>query len=361
MTNVRFKKNLWLASALAAALQGPVASAACLSGTLGAEAGAVDVHPVSCPSGTDKLAYRVRNATASSPKLSAQASKDAKAANTTDSVAGDASFSPVAFVDEADGSGTYNITVDKSSAAAAPVSYRLFYQCQTATSALEDAAACDGQIAPLTLTPPSIALEAAEGEIAANTLQIEQGCYSGGAARPVIAYSALFPADDTNADSFRSDNDAPVDLADVIANGGGLAGLMAPAQDKSTFSAQTLKLDSSGKTIGLQGTKGRLPTDLTGQVPFVFTAPNFRAESCARRLLVKIAVAEVCRRTDPPAVGDVNLWIPNQTTKFSNGALIPEADNSARSGVPATLTVNRTTPLDAGCNGGYDVTVWPAD
>ena len=343
-------KNIVVAASLAVAMgHGLLASADTLTGALTASASAVNVHSIGCAAGTYLLSTQVRNDSASTPKLSAQTNKGAKATNTTDPASGDSGFSPEAIL--ANGSGTYFVTVSKSGAGAA--SYTLEYSCRS----FQDA-----------LVPTAVTEVVDEGQTAYNALNIQQGCRTGllGAngtekIRPVIAESVVLPGDDATSDSFRSDTGAPVNLSDVIANANGLAGLVEAVQIKTLFPAQGMKFDGSGNSIGFHGSKGKLQTNLTGRVPFRFTAPTFKPESCAKRLLVKIAVADICQAGATKGPGQVNLWIPNDTAKFMDSNAIPGSDGTPHSGLPATLIVNRTSALDAGCGAGFDVTVWPTD
>ena len=334
--------------------QAPIIGAETLSGTLAADAGAIKVHPVDCPGGTYLLASQILNGTESAPSLSTQSVKGKKATNSTDPTAGDGNYSPLAF--NVGGSGRYYLTVTKWGNGSAD--YTVQYYCRTLSEVL--------QAGLLSVVPPQVANEAREGATTYHTLDIGQGCQTTAVdangvfkVNPVIAESVLFPSAVESGE--RSDTGEQVALQDVISNADGSIGTVSPIQNKSIFKSQDRKLDAGGNVIGFHGVRGNLKTNLVGRVPFAFTAPTFNAASCAKRLLVKIAVADICKTGNKLDIGKVNLWIPDTTSKFSDSTLIPGSDGTVHSGFPATLVINRATALDAGCGAGYDVTVWPGD
>jgi hypothetical protein len=135
-------------------------------------------------------------------------------------------------------------------------------------------------------------------------------------------------------------------------------------QDRSVFRAQQVKSDALGNSIGFSGTAGALDVTVVARIPFQFAAPKFVANSCARRLLVKVAIADVCVLgsgvTDSVKLGKLNLWIPDNGSQY---AVLGKAQGVDGIGAPATLTVNRnvaTNPLPAACGAGIDVTVTPS-
>jgi len=325
-----------------------------ISDNLPDDAGAVDVHSVDCPGGSYLLSTKIRNTTESAPLLSTQSVKGKKATNTTDPVSGDTNYSPSAY--NVGGSGNYAVTVTKSGRGT--VDYTLDYSCRTLSEVLASGL--------LSVTPPQVRNEAREGQTTSHDLLIGQGCQTatfspGGSFKtnPVVAESVLFPT--ATSTGIRSDNGQQIPLNEVISNEKGLAGSVALIQDQSIFRRHDLKLDDSGNTIGFQGIRGKLDTDLIGRVPFTFTAPSFVPSSCANRLLVKIAVADICKARGKPDLGTVNLWIPGTTARFPNSLLILGSDGSPRSGLPATLVINRADPVQPSCGAGYDVTLWPGD
>lgn len=202
-----------------------------------------------------------------------------------------------------------------------------------------------------------VADEMTEGRSAFNKLTIEHGCENPttGKSLPVIAQSVVFPT--TNPVVTRSDGSASPGLNAEIKNANGLAGLITLVQDKSIFRQQREILDSNDNAIGFFGTRGSLHPDLMGLVPFHVVPVTFLSTSCAKSMLVQVAVADICSRTFPPKAGTANLWIPAATSKFNKSGI----DGI---GTPAVLTIKRnldTNPLPAHCGDGYDVTLTPTE
>jgi hypothetical protein len=192
---------------------------------------------------------------------------------------------------------------------------------------------------------------------------------------PVIAQSVVFP---NAADSVWTKLDAtgaPVGnlaISDVIQ---GAAFALAPGlvQDKNVFSIQQKVLDSLSNVRGFHLKGGKLQADLIGLIPFKVTAPKFVVASCVKSLKVRIAVANWCKTI---AQNNANLadkdrradfWLGKATTKFNDPAVIEVIANWTATPPVApywpTLTINRdlvANPMDASCNGGYDVAVEPS-
>jgi len=200
--------------------------------------------------------------------------------------------------------------------------------------------------------------QATEGRSSFHALVIGHGCEEPQQAKtaPVTAQSMILPT--LKPVITRNDTGELLQWTDVIEDeaGTGLAGRVELIQDRNIFKAQYPIRDEIGNTLGFYATGGTLQVDALGMVPFRFAAVSFVPSSCARRLLIRLAVAEVCSMTFPPRPGTANLWIPATTTRFRNPMLI---------GNPATLIVNRDLvanplPTSANCNGGFDVNVAPS-
>ncbi len=207
--------------------------------------------------------------------------------------------------------------------------------------------------------------QAIEGKNAYNALQIGHGCENPGNGKtyPVIAESVVFPT--INPIVTRSDGTPTTleaEITDFSAHSHdpfiiGLAGKAALVQDRSIFAAQNETYDANGNVIGFNGIKGNLQTNLNGLVPFRFKALTILPTSCAKRILVQIAIADICKLNFPPKPGTANLWIPANTAQFTDTTI----DGI---GAPATLTINRDLaahPLDPSCGEGYDVTITPSN
>ncbi|MFO1250653.1 MAG: hypothetical protein U1E77_05795 [Inhella sp.] len=129
------------------------------------------------------------------------------------------------------------------------------------------------------------------------------------------------------------------------------AGIAQLIQNKDIFSKQKEKVNASGQVIGFESTEGSLSPDLHGLVPFRTAGITFPADSCATKLVVRVAIADICQ-----ANGAKNLWIPSVTPKYAD----PAVDGI---GSPASLTFNRDltkNPLQASCGAGYTFTVTPS-
>lgn len=206
------------------------------------------------------------------------------------------------------------------------------------------------------LAHTTIKLQQTEGVRDDNALRIGHGCEDD---RDVIAQSVVFPTD-APVLTLADPNAVVPALADVIAQGS-LAGLAQSIQDRSIFEMQTEIVDENGNVLGFQARKGRLAHNLVGRVPFQFTPPNFVAASCAKRLLIKVAIADICSAKKPQLdPTKVVLWIPDNGSAIAVAALAGGVEGI---GDAATLTVNRdllANPLPEGCGDGFDVTVTPS-
>jgi hypothetical protein len=201
---------------------------------------------------------------------------------------------------------------------------------------------------------------ATEGRTDDNAIRIEHGCQTrDGDEASVIAQSVVFPS--VSPQITASNGSAIGDLSQVITQGT-IAGLAKPVQDNNIFLSQKVKYDSLGNAAGFSGAEGMLALDMQGRVPFQFTPPNFVATSCARRLLIKIAIADICASNlgDTTPAGKINLWIPANGSRYATMGAAAGVDGI---GLPATLIINRdlaANPLGGPCGAGIDVTVTPS-
>jgi len=213
-----------------------------------------------------------------------------------------------------------------------------------------------------------------EGTSSFNALQIGHTCeLENGKKIPIVAQSVVFPTvSPTVTQLVITDNktnpvttqETPTTLDAEITDALGIAGKADLIQNRDIFKRQNEIYDAKGNVIGFNGTHGRLDSNLRGLVPFRFTPVTFKATSCAKRMLVKIAVADICKKgVFPPKAGTANLWIPATTAKFTDSMI----DGIGR---PANLTINRDTknnplpetgcPTNADGSVGYDVVVVPS-
>ena len=143
----------------------------------------------------------------------------------------------------------------------------------------------------------------------------------------------------------------------------GLANIPQLIQNKDIFEKQSEKTDAEGNVIGFNGYKGNLDSSLYGLVPFRVGAIAFKTNagltnSCVKKLLVKVAVADICKtsyKTGGPTEGQANLWMPNTTDKFSHA--VDGTSATSLAGSPATLTIDNS----AACANGSTVTVFPSN
>ena len=108
-----------------------------LNQPIGATVGATDYYQVKCSNNgtgnTERLEIQIKDNTAGASILSAQVQKGLFAANTTDPVGNDDFGNSSPLVSVAGGNGIYDVTVNKTTAAAR--SYDLSYHCKTKTNA----------------------------------------------------------------------------------------------------------------------------------------------------------------------------------------------------------------------------------
>jgi hypothetical protein len=195
-----------------------------------------------------------------------------------------------------------------------------------------------------------------EGVTADNAITIGHGCEDFGIG--VTAESVVFPT--VNPQVTASDGSAIADLSQIIVQGS-ITGLLSTIQNRDIFQQQQLKLDALGNKIGFSGTRGNLTVAWEGRVPFQFAPPKFVATSCAARLLIQVAVADICIRGFEEGIA--NLWIPDNGSNYAAVAASTYSTDSDSVGAPATLIINRnlaTNSLPAACGSGIDVIVTPS-
>ncbi len=209
-------------------------------------------------------------------------------------------------------------------------------------------------VIPASMADTTVRDQATEGKISYHALVIGHGCeqLSTDELAPVIAQSVLVPT--LKPILSKRDTGESLQWGDVIQDDAetGLAGRVELIQDRNIFRNQTINRDDKGNSIGFYSTGGFLQSGLLGTVPFRFSAVSFVGSSCAKRLFIELAVADICNMSFPPKPGTAELWLSSTTTRFRNPLLVGE---------PATLIVNRdltANPLPAnGCESGFDVTL----
>lgn len=239
-----------------------------------------------------------------------------------------------------------------------------------------------------------------------NYLQISHGCLDEktGARLPIIAESVALP---NNAPTILFKDVAtgtitPGNLSDFTATDhtGAISGLenvgdvIRPVLPQAGWKSTKIIYDDTipSRVIGWTNNGGnfQLPgTSAYTEQPFRVSTINAKADSCARSLQVKIAIADVCKLNKWPVTKEnaaADLWIPNTTAKFPYGnvdavgtpvdANDPSKGSKPLTGFPATLTLWRdqggTNPgaapgtakankLPEACGKGYDVIMYPSN
>jgi hypothetical protein len=329
-------------------------------GVLSPPAAIGDTYQVSCEAGTLVLEAQIRNYTKNSPLLTLQISKGDLSDKTTDLVSGDADYSPWIIVEG--GTGLYSLQVAKTSSG--PVKYSFEYHCMNGNTHTDTGIVMIGNDVPMSITPTDLPTDnngfvsestTAEGNEATTLytgLLITPGCRSGGAVKPVIGLSVLFP---TESPSVTSSDDSSITLDDVI-TAPSLANLPHLIQSRTVFAKQSNKTDASNNVIGLNSIGGKLANELIGVLPFSLDGIEFQPNSCYKSLTITLAVAEICSKTFPPQPGTANLWMLETTPTFADASIMGI-------GHPPTLKINRDLqqhPMDESCGDGLDAAVEPS-
>jgi len=179
----------------------------------------------------------------------------------------------------------------------------------------------------------------------------------------VIASILIFP-DGINSDITVDGVSSNKKLSTFVTNWGNPVKII---QNNNVFNRQEPIKGSLGNVVGYWAAstdnKGGIGTGLKGGrvalVPFRSVAVTFETTSCAKTVTFKVAIADICKLTNINGLSNqanVNLWTPAVGSIFDGAKGASEGYDS-----PATLTINRTSPLPASCNGqGVTVVVTPS-
>lgn len=137
------------------------------------------------------------------------------------------------------------------------------------------------------------------------------------------------------------------------------------------------KYDASGQVAGFATYGSRQDPSSTLAYPVSLGAISFKPTSCAQKLVIRVAIADICKnKTFPPTAPTALVWINHTTAKFRNSdvdGIAPVSYASASATQPTTnpanfwptVTIKRDlvgNPLPASCNGqGLDVFDTPTD
>jgi hypothetical protein len=211
--------------------------------------------------------------------------------------------------------------------------------------------AASAGLAHTTIQPPT----AREGERAEHAVKIGHGCGE----QPVVAQSVVFPG-------------APAVLAALAAVGpgagpavalepGSLLGQLELVAQASGALRQELRGGAGEAATGFVSRPGPGQRALGERVPFAFRAPRFAAQSCVRRLIVQVAVADLCEASPPWATQEkLGLWIPDNGSRYAREG---RAGAVGGIGMPARLVVERdpgSNPLAESCGEGVELTLTPS-
>lgn len=216
-----------------------------------------------------------------------------------------------------------------------------------------------------------------------NAVSIGHGCASnaggeGVAQKDVIAISAIFPNSPNFADvvirgskgtagkDFTAGEESVIknlasDIVGSTADTTPLKAALSVVTAGGTLFANTIPvIDAKGNVRGWQGWGDATSKPITGGVllesskkadgtsitttglsPFGINAFQFKPDSCAKSLKIRVAVANWCEKgfSSYKSPSRVDLWIGHTTARFNEQVLMPNADPKAI--FWTTLTVNR--------------------
>ncbi|MGR9087323.1 MAG: hypothetical protein ACU841_09660 [Gammaproteobacteria bacterium] len=208
--------------------------------------------------------------------------------------------------------------------------------------------------------------QATEGKSLYTAFTITHGCNNNDGTEKLLkvaAQSSVFPNnEDSVAYKINGDgSETEIDLADHIegANGGLLGLSPGMVQDKNVFKKQW-EVTAGERVRGIALTNGALDTTAVGLIPFRVTAPKFKADSCAKSLKVRIAIANFCSKSKNTNKDNrSDIWIGHMTGKFNDPGVMPH--DFETSPFWPTLVVNRTTPNNCAEGDQFDIAVQPSD
>ncbi|WP_341327775.1 hypothetical protein [Methylotuvimicrobium sp. KM2] len=342
---------------LTAYLVGNMTWAHDLTDNLENPAGIENVYTVTCANNSTRMEARLR--AVFGPTLALHIEKDGLSNETSTPASG---FSPMIAIPG--GGGAYTVSIRKFDAGTSL--FALEYHCQNETDHTETSRSTVKTNSPLNGgdTTPDLSLSLGlltesivnEGENFYGGIAVHDSCQGGTGNTRVMGHSVLFPTQEPNSIVTRIDTEENLTLGNELTVNS-LANLPQLIQSNSLLARQSEKTDANDNVIGFNHIRTRIAPGLEGVIPFRLGRIQFKPESCAKNLLIRLAVAEICKRNAfPPQPGTANLWIPNTTARFN--------DNTVHGlGEAPTLTVQRNltaNPLPEACDQGYDVLIEPS-
>ncbi|NOQ63397.1 MAG: hypothetical protein GQ582_02655 [Methyloprofundus sp.] len=127
-------------------------------------------------------------------------------------------------------------------------------------------------------------------------------------------------------------------------------------QNKDLFELEEEIRDPLGNVVGYWAGSGGRQGSLIGAVPFRSNSFVIAETSCAKSVKAIVAIADICKITNIAGFNDADimLWTPAVGSNFDG----TEDLNGYNS--PASLIINRTSPLPESCGEGVAVVVTPS-
>lgn len=127
-------------------------------------------------------------------------------------------------------------------------------------------------------------------------------------------------------------------------------------QSKDLFELEEEIKDPLGNTVGYWAGVGGRQGSLIGSVPFRSSSFVISETSCAKTVKAIVAIADICKLTNIAGFNDADimLWTPAVGSNFDG------TDDLNGYNSPASLMINRTSPLPESCGEGVDVVVTPS-
>lgn len=200
-----------------------------------------------------------------------------------------------------------------------------------------------------------------EGSSSVNYFSISHGCDG----QPVRAQSIVFP-NDTDVIAVRRDTNEPVNLADHI-EGNAVMGAM-PAVNSlfkriKKLAGPVPPFISHGEvmtedTRAFVYTEGRLKDGFLGLIPWRATFPKFKSNSCATALIVNIAIANYCTKSqNEDADNRADIWMGRLTQKFDD----PDVVSVGFWPYVKIVRDLKNNPIEASCGEGFEIIVSPSE
>lgn len=341
------------------------------SRSLAGPSGTYDVYRISCSTDLSQGSYlEIKFYT--TQNLSLALSKGGQTVTTT---------SPGQRLTLTGNNGDYDVTVTNISNQ--KINYTLDYHCKTAAGVHSDgdterftvAVGVNTASKTFDFLPPEFRNNIKESQTEASSLVVDHGCTEGKSVdklKPIIAQTLVFP-NSSSAKAYKIDSnetEMSLSISDFLSEFVGVNDYdylplqPNPIASRDIFASQKRLTDANGTVRGFELSNGKLPPTVTGETPFMISAPTFAATSCAKRLLIRVGVINYCLKTlSTAAKSRADVWMPHTTARLNDASLLP--DDEGLSNYWPTLIVERdlvTNPLPEQCTDtSYDLAIEPSD